>query len=135
MAKTIIEANNGEDFFRLIEKLPPLPKGPVRGSCEENMFKERRGTRLVPVCKGSCELGTCEVVVSVNKRGIIRAECVCRSTAAKRCQPVMETFKTEEQALKWVRKTHCTGDCVDSGYMVIRVDGGDWDAIRFCRKK
>ena len=133
MAKTIIQTNNVEDFFRLVEKLPPLPKGPVRGPCEENMFKEKRGTRLVPMCKGSCEEGTCGVVVSVSKQGVIRAECVCGSGA--KCQPITETFKTEEQALKWVKKTHCGRGCADAGYMIIRVDGGGWDAIRFCHKK
>jgi hypothetical protein len=76
MAKTIIEATNIGDFFRLVDKLPPVPAGPVKGPCEENMFKQQRGTAVVPVCKGGCEKGTCGVVISVTKE-MIRAECVC----------------------------------------------------------
>ena len=53
----------------------------------------------------------------------------------KKCPPITDSFNTEAEALSWVKKTHCKGDCVDAGYMIISVDGGSWDAIRLCRKR
>ena len=50
----------------------------------------------------------------------------------KKCPPIRKHFTSEEEALKWVRGTHCSAPCADNGFMVIGGDG-DYEAIRFCK--
>ena len=69
-----IEATDIESFFRLVETLPEYdPEKPAR-RC--NMFKQKFGRRWRPICKGTCQRGTCGIVVTVGRRNI-EAHCEC----------------------------------------------------------
>jgi hypothetical protein len=53
----------------------------------------------------------------------------------KGCPPIRQgPFETEKEALDWLHKHHCKGDCRDNGGMVMGGDG-DYEAIRFCIPK
>lgn len=51
----VIQATDLETFFRLVATLPRDPGPGFKGPCQ--MFQQKRGLRVVPICRGKCKTG------------------------------------------------------------------------------